>query len=161
MELITYHLISFTFHSISFIAFGLVMEVIFTAISDKLLRSSDPSTKICRGYVSIYMIPIYGLLLPVLYEPAYLLFNAVGIPWYIRFVLWAILISGAEALTGWLYYKYLKIKPWDYSRCKDKVFRGGYTRWFYVPLWGIVGLILEPYSQFLMKLSPYVYQILK
>ena len=149
------------FRVVAYIAFGLVMEIGFTAISALLDGKITSEDKRLRGVVSLYMIPVYGLLLLAMFEPAYCLMSRAEVPWYLRAGIWAVLITGTEACCGWLYAYFLKIKPWDYSRCKDRIFPGGYARWAYVPLWGAAGLALEAYVAFIVMLSAYVPSILR
>jgi hypothetical protein len=143
------------FRVAAYIAFGLVMEIIFTAASQIVDGKITDIDKQMMGTVSLWMIPIYASIV-LLYEPIFYVMTYFDVWLPIRFIVWAVLISGVEACTGYAYDKFLNLRPWDYSMCWDKVFRNGYTRYFFVPLWGIVGLILELYTQILHSLSPYI-----
>ena len=154
------------FRTLAYIFFGLVLEITFTAISNRIMPESNPAdgvnlgkTKLMRGDVSLFMIPIYASIV-WMYEPIFSLMYSFNIFIVIRFLIWAVLISGIEALTGFIYDKTLKIRPWDYSLCKDKVFKNGYTRWTYVPMWGVAGIVIELYVQVLRGLSPHVQQVI-
>ena len=137
----------------SYIVFGFMLEIKFTAIGQIADGDITKEDKKLKGSISLWMIPIYGLLVWGLFEPLSGL--VINWPWYVRYVIWAILISGFEALSGWIYDKYFNIRPWDYSTSKFKVFKNGYTKWTYVPLWGLAGLILEHYSRIVVYLSQY------
>lgn len=142
---------------IAYVMFGLVLEILFTGMSKlKFLIKDDMVTEEDRlmGYISMWMIPVYGILLPLIYLPLfYLMFYIIEVPFYIRYFIWAIFITGFEILSGWFYdeglYKITRgrfsIRPWDYSMYKDSIFNG-YTRKTLIPLWGIAGIILEFYS---------------
>ena len=150
------------FRTLAYVFFGLVLEIIFTAISNRInpvTNSADGvdlgKTKLMRGDVSLFMIPIYASIV-WLYEPIFNSLYYVHTWLIIRFIIWSILISSIEAFTGFIYDKVFKIRPWDYSLCKDKVFKNGYTRWSYVPMWGIAGIVLELYVQILRSLSPQI-----
>ena len=152
---------STAFRMTAYVAFGLIMEIGFTAISALVDGKVTDEDKRLRGVVSLYMIPVYGILLLAMFEPVYFVMLRIDTPWFIRAVLWALLITGTEALCGWLYARFLKVKPWDYSQCKDRIFPGGYARWAYVPLWGIAGLFLEVYVTFVVNLSTYVPSVIR
>ena len=147
---------AYLFRIIAYVCFGLIMEILFTALSNLADGKITAEDRRLRGVVSLYMIPVYGLLLLVMFEPAYYLMQMFTVSWYFRIALWAVLITAMEALCGYLYDRYCHVRPWDYSSCKDRIFPNGYARWLYVPLWGIAGLVLEVYVAFVLKLSIYV-----
>ena len=148
------------FRIFSYAAFGLCLEIFFTAIAQLVDGVITAEDRRLRGTVSLYMIPVYGILMFLCFEPMFLLLEWAQVAWYVRIGIYAIGISGMEALCGWIYDKVFHVMPWDYSQCRDKVFARGYTRWSYVPLWGVAGLVLEQYVTFVRELSPYVYQAL-
>lgn len=151
------YFICLLFRATAYTFFGLCMEIMFTALSSVIDKNKTIEEKNLIGHVSLYMIPVYGIFIAGLFEPVHSLMLYIGCAWYVRYVIYAILISAIEALCGWFYDKFLHRRPWDYSTCKDKIFKNGYTRWSYVPLWGIAGLIIEVYSIYLLNLgtSPY------
>jgi hypothetical protein len=144
-----------------FIAFGLCMEIIFTALSyaiDGTKTSKDEAffgehDDNLIGTVSLYMIPVYGIMISVFFPLTLKGMLLISLPWFGRYFVYAILISAIEAFFGWFYDKVFHVMPWDYSECKDKVFKRGYTRWFYVPLWGFAGLIIELLYVFLYNMG--------
>jgi uncharacterized membrane protein len=139
---------------LSYVSFGFLLEITFTAISKLTDGKITDEDKDLKGTISLWMIPVYGFLIWLLFEPLYSLVH--NLPFYIRYGIWAITISGFEALSGFLYDKYLNIQPWDYSNDKFKVFKRGYTTWVLVPCWGFIGLILEHYTTFIQKMSEFV-----
>ena len=85
--------LSIVFRIAAYVAFGLVMEIGFTAISALVDGKITEEDKRLRGVVSLYMIPVYGLLLLVMFEPAYALMSSWHMPWYVRYVVYAVLIT--------------------------------------------------------------------
>jgi uncharacterized membrane protein len=71
----------------------------------------------------------------------------------LRYAVWCITISGFEALSGFIYDKYMNIKPWDYTGQFGSILNG-YTKWTLIPLWGIAGLIIEQYVKLINFLTP-------
>lgn len=95
-----------------------------------------------EGYISLYMIAVYALSLPFIFEPIHTLIDH----WFIlfRFLTWAVLITSIEWISGFLFDKILKFYPWDYyADSKFKVGKRGYTAWTLIPLWGVAGMGLE------------------
>jgi len=147
-------LISLIFKFIAYATFGLMTEVKFTAISNVADGDITKEDKKMRGYVPLWMIPIYGILLTFVFEPVYVnLLLDKNI--FLRYLVWCVTFTGFEALTGYLYYKILKVKVWDYSNDKGAIL-GGFTKLPFFPLWGLAGLLIEQYVLFIMYLSPFV-----
>lgn len=152
-------LIPYIFRFIFYVFFGLVLEIIFSVdgIERALgcrIRRRVPK-KYLEGFVSLYMIPLHGLGLLFLYEPVCAFIE----DWFIlfRFCIWAFLFTFMEVFWGVLCEKVLGFYSWDYyADSKYKMFKKGYTLWTLVPLWGIIGLMLEHYSRLLIYLSPHV-----
>lgn len=134
--------------------FGLFIEILYTGISNVTDGEISGRDKYLEGKTYLWMIPIYGILLTGLFHPLYQLLAGLDIIY--RFIIWAILITSFEALTGWAYDKWLGFCPWDYSRSKWKVFERGYTKWYLLPLWGLAGLVIEHVTRLLIYLNPYI-----
>jgi hypothetical protein len=151
------------FRFVMYVFFGLSLEVIFSVVGiDRCLGFFLPTRVPVRykeGFVSLYMIPLHGFGLLLLFEPVqYLLFLLSEDWWFVpvRFVVWAVLITMMEVLWGWFLEKALGFFTWDYyRRSKWAIFRG-YTLWTLVPGWGVAGLVIGYYSDLLVAVSPVV-----
>jgi hypothetical protein len=139
--------------------FGLCLEILFSvfgierALGYRLERRVP--ARYLEGFVSLTMIPLHGLGILFLLEPLSDLMQE----WFIlfRYAAYAVGVTAAEAGYGWLCEKALGFYSWDYyARSKYRVFPRGYTLWTLLPLWGLAGLILEPYIRLMRFLSPYV-----
>ena len=141
----------YLFRIFHYATFGFSMEVLLVAITHVVDGKITKEDKLLKGSTYLWMIPIYGILLPFVFEPL----RSITSDWFLiaRFFSWAVLITFFEGLTGWIYDKTLGFCPWDYSKSKYKIFERGYTKWTLVPAWGIAGLVLERYSDLLIKLS--------
>jgi uncharacterized membrane protein len=122
-----------------FAAYGLLgwcAEVLFSGLHD-FARARDlrlPSR------TSLWMFPIYGMLLPM-FEP---LHDAMRdrVPAPLRGAVYAAGFFGVEYTTGWLLRTAIGQAPWDYSYARRQLH--GLIRFDYAPLWGLAGLALEP-----------------
>lgn len=111
--------------------------------------------KYLEGFVSLYMIPLHGLGMLYLFEWGRG-FSGDWI-WPVRYLWWAVMITLCEVAWGFLLDKVLGFYPWDYyADSKYRIFRRGYSMWTLVPVWGLVGLMLERWSDLLVYLSPFV-----
>lgn len=154
METLVAHLFRFVLYSM----FGLCMEVLFAAHGiDVVLGYKVPRRvprKYLEGFVSLTMIPLHGLGLLFLFEPGAAAIQELHFT--LRFALYAVGITATEAAYGWLCEKVLGFYSWDYyAGSKYRVFKRGYTLWTLVPLWGLAGMLLEPYSQLVKHLAPF------
>ena len=134
--------------AIRFILYGLggwCGEVIFTALTKSIPRKDWRLV----GTTYLWMFPIYGLL-AVFYEPAHELVKE--LPWIARAVIWSLVFTLVELVTGWLIAQLTGRCPWDYSHKRFAI--NAYIRWDYFPIWAIVGLALEPVHDFLVELTP-------
>lgn len=152
------------FRAFFYMLFGAVLEVIFsTKDIDRALGHKIPRRvpfKYREGFVSLYMFPLhaFGMVFGFEFIHAYIK------EWnlFVRFVIWAILITGAEILWGMLQKKVLGFYTWDYYKeSRYKVFQEGYTLWTLVPLWGMAGIIMEQFSQLLIYLTPHFLTYIK
>ncbi|MBZ4653509.1 MAG: hypothetical protein JG781_848 [Peptococcaceae bacterium] len=99
------------------------------------------------GFTYLWMFPIYGL--AVLLEP---LHDEIGNwPWYIRGLVWVVIIFAIEYTTGWLLGMILGRCPWDYSGTTPFHVRG-LIRLDYAPAWFIAGLLFERLHRTLDKI---------
>jgi len=136
----------------AYVFFGLIMEVKFTAISNIIDGKITEEDKKMKGYVPLWMIPVYGLLLTFVFEPVYF-YLIYDLNFILRYIIWCITISGFEALSGFLYDKYMNLRPWDYRGTYGSILNG-YTKWTLIPLWGIAGLFIEQYVKLINFLTP-------
>ena len=149
----------FLFQFIAFVFFGLSMEVIFSVTGIELalgkrLTKNTPH-KYLEGFVSLYMIPIHGLGMTFGFIPFYSLIHDANI--LVRYICWSVAFTLCEILGGIIYQKVLGFYPWDYYKeSRFKIFSNGYSLWTLIPLWGVAGLILEKYTDLILKLSKYI-----
>lgn len=133
---------------IRFVLYGLggwCGEIIFTALTESLPNQNWRLT----GTSYLWMFPIYGLIAP-LYEPVHDLIREVALPG--RIIIWSLGFTLIELVTGWLIARLTGKCRWDYS---DKRFAiNAYIRWDFFPVWAIIGLLLEPIHDFLVRLTP-------
>ena len=146
------------FRFVMYVLFGLTLETVFAVDGiDRALGfpvHRRVPKKYLEGFVSLYMIPLHGFGLLFLFEPV----SRWVAPWpfYLRYVVYAVLISLAEVAWGWILDKTVGFYSWDYyADSRYKVFKRGYTLWTLVPLWGIAGMIIEQYTRLMIALSPH------
>ena len=145
------------FRFMMYAATGLSLEVIFSvlgiewAVGGKLNRRV--SRKYLEGFVSLYMIPVHGFGVLLLFEPVY--FAIAAWPVLLRYAVWACSFVFAEAAAGFLLDKLLGFYPWDYyAQSKYRIAKRGYSLWTLLPLWGLYGLLLEVLVRILVGVSP-------
>jgi uncharacterized membrane protein len=127
-------------------------EVVFTALTDSFPKRDWRLV----GTTYLWMFPIYGLLV-VFYEPVHDLIR--DLPALVRALIWSIGFTTVELVTGWLIARVSGRCPWDYS---DKRFAiNAYIRWDFFPVWAIIGLVLEPVHDFLVRLTPAIEEALQ
>lgn len=110
---------------------GWCLEILFTSLAS--LRRREPTLK---GNTSLYMFPIYGM--AAFLAPVCRFLR--GKPLLLRGLIYAILLFGAEYVTGTVLDK-KTLCPWDYSRCRWNVRR--FIRLDFLPYWFITGLLFE------------------
>ncbi len=140
---------------IRFLAYGVLgwcVEILWTAVSGAVAESRERWR--LQGVTYLWMFPIYGLLV-VLYEPLHDLIRQW--PWPARAALYAAGFMAVEYATGWLLRRLVGLCPWDY-RGKTRWQLHGLVRLDYAPLWALLGLALEPVHDFLVRLTPLLYQ---
>ncbi|TNF28678.1 MAG: hypothetical protein EP319_08560 [Deltaproteobacteria bacterium] len=152
-------LIIFVFKAIFYVFFGCTMEVTFSVFGiERVMQAEVPKRvppKYKEGFISLYMFPLYALMLPLGFESSYALISEWH--WVFRFMFWAISITAFEAIYGWFELKVLGFYTWDYYKLsRFKVFKEGLTLWTLIPCWGIAGMLLEQYAQLLSKFAPIV-----
>ena len=148
-------LIGWFFRFWAYVFFGFIMEIKVTAILKLTDGEITEDDRNLHGQISLWMIPVYGILLLFVFEPVH---NLIG-SWHFiyRHIIYSISFTAFEALSGWLYDRYLHVRPWDYRNDWGSILNG-YTKLTYIPLWGIAGLIIEQYSRLMIFLSEYVYE---
>lgn len=146
-----------------YIMAGFTLEIIFSVTGIELcvgkkLNKQTPHHYL-EGFVSLYMIPIHGFGMFFGFEFMAALISEFH--FVFRYLIWALMFTSAEALTGFIYQKTLGFYPWDYYKeSKFKVFKDGYTLWTLLPLWGIAGMVLEGYSSLIIHLTPEILNFL-
>lgn len=151
-----------------YIIYGLVCEVLFTAICDlispKFIKSwnvfgkessaRSPSWRFdgrdprAVGYSFLWMIPIYGLL--VFMEPVSR--GLSPLPWPVRGMIYVLVLWIMEYLTGFLIKKISGFCPWDYSASRFNLH--GYVRFDFFPFWFAFMMMAEGLSRKLILLTP-------
>jgi hypothetical protein len=104
------------------------------------------------------MFPIYGSI-AIFYEPVHDLIR--GIPWGGRAVIWALGFTAVELVSGWLIARLSGRCPWDYVVAGKRFAINPYIRWDFFPVWAVVGLVLEPVHDFLVRLTPAIEMALR
>jgi len=130
---------------------GWCTEIVWTACREKVTgRQRDWKL---RGTTYLWMFPIYGLALLLLFEPVH---NAVRPwPWPARGILYAMGFFAIEFATGWLLRRLTGACPWDYTAHSRWQVRG-LIRVDYAPAWFLAGLGLEHVHDVLVTLTPAV-----
>lgn len=138
--------------------FGMFMETVVSSV-DKMIeyKWNRYTTKFTRnrtleGKTSLFMFPVYGLFILVLFDPVFYLIGNWNI--FIRYIIYGICFCAAEAGIGLLFKKYLNMCPWNYSYNKWSICQGT-TAINYIPFWGIAGLVFEQVSKLVTYLAPY------
>lgn len=99
------------------------------------------------GFSSIWMFPIYGML--VFLEPIH---NRIrDMPFFIRGGLYTLLIFLIEFLCGFLLKTILGSCPWNYGTDEYSIY--GLITLKYIPVWFVFGLLFEFLHDFLIKVT--------
>jgi len=128
-----------------FVIYGLlgwILEIFWTGMGS-LLKGN----LMLSSFTYLWMFPIYGS--AVLLEPIHN--NIEGLPWYIRGMIWVVIILSIEYITGWVLMSSLGSCPWDYSEATPYHIQG-LIRLDYIPAWFLAGLIFERIHRSLDKL---------
>ena len=132
-----------TWRFILFGCLGMMGEIFFTSIQT-LIRTRRWRLD---GVTYLWMFPIYGLIslcFPTLY------WTIDSFPWFIRGAIYMVFIFAVEYLTGTLLTRLTGDYIWRYH---DKLnLKGQITLW-YVPVWFLVGLLVERYFTQIDQLS--------
>nr|WP_204618352.1 hypothetical protein [Desulforadius tongensis] len=127
-----------------FFIYGLLgwgLEVFWTGFESAL--SGDPRL---TAHTYLWMFPIYGL--AVFLEP---LHNAIRrYPWFIRGMVWVLVIFALEYSTGGLIRLITGYSPWNYSGTSPWEIHG-LIRLDMAPLWFITGFIFEQVHDYLTR----------
>lgn len=110
---------------------GLTLEVIYTGLAS--LFQGDWSM---HGFTFLVMFPIYGL--AVFLEPIH--DKIKPRPWWLRGLVYLILIWGIEYLSGWILSLILGTCPWTYC---DPLNINGWITLRMAPEWFLAGLGFE------------------
>ncbi|KLU59319.1 hypothetical protein CEB3_c43050 [Peptococcaceae bacterium CEB3] len=110
---------------------GLALEVVYTGLAS--LLKGDWSM---QGFTFLVMFPIYGL--AVLLEPVHE--RVRPYPWWLRGVIYLVLIWGIEYLSGAAFTVLLGHSPWYYT---DSLNINGYITLRMAPDWFLAGLGFE------------------
>lgn len=156
-----------------YIILGIVCEFLFTSVADLVnprfvkswnvvsdrpsktsplwrVRGRDPR---CVGYSFLWMIPIYALLIFI--EPASRILAS--LPFYLRGVIYVVVLWVVEYATGWLIKKISGRCPWDYSVSRFNLH--GYLRWDFFPFWFVFILLAEWMSHRFILLTPTIKEV--
>ena len=131
---------------------GLAIEIIWTAIYDKVFNKKDGWD--LKGTSYVWMLPIYGCTV-LFYEPVHNLIRDWN--WYNRGLLYMVGIFVAEYVAGYYLKKWDRC-PWDYTY-ETKFHLHGLIRFDYAPLWFFLGMLLEPVHDVLVEITPLVYSV--
>jgi len=150
---------------------GWLTEILFTAIADlinpqflcswntrlaSLPTSEKPGWVVAGrdpravGYTFLWMFPIYGGM--VFLEPIHL--AMVSLPWFVRGIVYVLLIWFAEFVGGWILEKIIGRCPWNYAYSRYSFC--GYIRWDFAPLWFAFGFVFEYLQPRLLALTPHL-----
>ena len=136
---------------IRFVLYGLLgwaIEIVWTALGSTV--SGAQRGWRLAGTTYLWMFPIYGLLAP-LYEPLHDAIRAW--PWPLRGLLYGLGYLAVEYAAGWLLRRLTGACPWDYTGRGRRQLHG-LIRLDYGPLWALLGLVLEPVHDLLVRLTP-------
>lgn len=120
---------------IRFLFYGLVgwcTEIVYTGL-DSLLKGDWR----LPGVTYLWMLPIYGL--GVFLERVHDLIRPK--PWFVRGIIWLLLIWSIEYTSGWILKDITGFCPWDYSDSSYSV--NGFIRLDMAPQWFLAGLLFE------------------
>jgi len=154
-------IVEMLFRFVMYVFLGFTMETIFSVTGINKVAGIKVERRVPKkyleGFISLYMIPVYGFGFFAFRE----LFGLIQ-DWFIlwRYLIWCVLITGTEAIFGFAYDKILGFYPWDYyAGSKYKVFKRGYTLWTLAPLWGLAGLLIELYIKIVEFAAPHILDI--
>ena len=134
---------------------GWCTEIVWTACREKLTGRQQGWT--LRGTTYLWMLPIYGLSILLLFEPVH---NAVR-PWAwpARGLVYMAGFFVMEFGTGWLLRRFTGACPWDYT-IHSRWHVHGLIRLDYAPAWFMAGLGLERVHDFFVAVTPAIEQAL-
>jgi len=156
--------IPYLFRFAAYVFFGLAFEIIFSVFGAEKIMGCKIDRRVphryLEGFVSLYMVPLYGFGILFLFEP--LFSSIIAINWFLRMVIYSAILTMTEAIFGAVLDGFIGFYPWDYyASSKVRMFERGYTLWTLIPLWGIFGYMLEKYVNLMVYLSPCVVQFLR
>jgi uncharacterized membrane protein len=127
---------------------GWCAEILWSAIYD--LARRRPVDWSLRGHTYLWMFPIYGGGLVLLFEPAHDALRA--LPWPVRGLVYVPAFWAVEYVTGWMLRRATGRCPWDYSYARFHLH--GLIRWDYAPLWFVFGLFVERLHDVALEVQP-------
>ena len=101
------------------------------------------------GQASLWMFPVYGFIVLFGVEWAYKTFRE-KLPWFVRGLIYMVIILSLECATGWALYAITGHKIWYYKGPLN-ILR--YTSLAIAPIWFISGLMAENFFHIIFKLS--------
>lgn len=137
------------FRFIAYCFFGIFMEVLVSSITTISREGWNSESKKMIGSVSIFMSLIYGPLLLFAFEPLMVFISPLNT--WIQFLIYGVIFTLIEFLSGLLLDKVFKIKLWDYSQLPDSLW--GYTHLDLFWKWGFCGLLIANYSAYIQHLQ--------
>jgi uncharacterized membrane protein len=134
---------------------GWCSEIVWTAVRKRI--TGVARDWLLMGETSLWAFLLYGMV-AFLFEP---LHNGLRAQFFVfRAGVYLVGFWLIEYIGGWLLWKITGKKPWDYARSPGGSLHG-LIRWNFVFVWPLVGLALEPVSDFLVRLTPAIEQVLR
>jgi uncharacterized membrane protein len=128
---------------------GWCLEIVFTAVSDKLFNAADFKLK---GYSYLWMPPIWAAGIYSC-EQAYIFMRRRHIHWTVRIFPYVAICFATEYTSGAVLRFFIGDVPWHYHSAWAI---DGLIRLDYAPFWALFGLIGERASRFLWRLRIHV-----
>lgn len=119
---------------------GLGLEVVFTATLNALKPTKRRRTTLF-GYSSLWYFPLYAFGMPagiLLLEP-----YVMDSPWFIRGIIYALVIHIIEFITMWLLHVINGASPSEKEYKASGHSLAGFTRWDFFPAFFALGLLFE------------------
>ena len=124
-----------------------------TLVQEKSLKVALRININLIGKTSIWMWPIYGIMLPFLFVPLYDLLTMYDVNVVYRYLIYSPSATLIEALYGYVLWRFLGVRAWDYrNMSKIRITKYGFTTWPLLFLWGFGLIMLEDYADFLARI---------
>jgi hypothetical protein len=120
---------------IRFIIFG-ILGIMVSLIVSAVKSSIKKRSIVWTGEASLILFPIFGFV-AILYP--LIAIHLGSLPWYSRGIVYVIVFSAMQFFAGWLLGR-IGLKSW---KCTGRWSLGGYIDLADLPLWFILGLVVE------------------